>query len=186
MKKKLLSVLLVLIFVLSLIPAVFAYYEGESGFVYCSHSSTPGYCYVYDQPSSVKGKNLGRMNNFDPVTIYERVETGSSAWYYISGYNTKGEYIYGYAHDYAISYDEDRRPVSDKLVISCYHSSTSGYCYVYDQPSSVKGNNLGKMSNGKEVTYLGLSDGWYHIAGYTDKGNYVYGYIHDWAAEPVY
>lgn len=176
--KKSFAALLALIFVLALVPAALAEHET---YVDCYNEACPGYCYCYDQPSSINGHNLGRFNNGTPVTVYSR----SNGWCYVSGYNTKGAYIYGYVHYWALEDpgpdDNDISPCYSGRYVDCHHSACPGYCYVYDQPSSTRGNNLGRFNNGTRVDVYDYVNGWYYVSGYNSKGAYIYGYVHDWA-----
>ena len=196
MKKKVFASLLALIFVLALLP-VTALASHET-YVRCYNSACPGYCYVYDQPSSMTGNNLGRFNNGTYVTVYGR----SNGWCYVSGYNTKGSFIYGYVHYWALSdpgYDDGDFHTgdanrgssysydSDPMVINCSHPKCPGYCYCYDTPDSMNSRNLGRFNNGTYVTkydYVNNNQGgWYYVSGYNTKGQFIYGYIHEWSAD---
>ena len=185
MKKKVFVLLLTLVCLLTLLPAVGSASSDET-YVECYHEKCPGYCYVYDQPDSINGRNLGRMNNGTRVSKYNYVSNNQGGWVYISGYNTKGAFIYGYVHSWSL-HDSTIQPTGSPSgrYVDCYHEKCPGYCYVYDQPDSVNGRNLGRMNNGTRVsTYNYVSNnqgGWYYISGYNTKGAFIYGYVHSWS-----
>ena len=180
MKKRVISLILSLIFVLLLVPSVLA---SESYVIECYDSECNGFCYVYDSPSTTSGKNLGRFDNGTYITYYRT--TGS--WFYVSGYTTKNKKVYGYIHDFAAVPEAEypRGHASNVYVIDCYAPDCPGYCYVYDRPSSVDGDNLGRFNNGTEVTYVGKSGLWYKVKGVTTRGKTITGYIHNYSAVPA-
>ena len=100
MKKKCISLLLTALILIMLVP-VAAMADQDYYRIECYHEKCPGYCYVYDKPDSMNGRNLGRMNNGTIVAQYDYVSNNQGGWYYIGGYNTKGAYIYGYIHSWS-------------------------------------------------------------------------------------
>lgn len=61
----------------------------------------------------------------------------------------------------------------------------NGYCYLYDQPSDVYGNNLGRHNNGElvEVIEYDTRNGGYYLV---RCSNGKIGYIHGYALLPLY
>lgn len=53
------------------------------------------YSYIYDQPSSINGKNLGRVNDGQYVYVYRLSE--NAKWAYCE-YSAPGKTIKGYIH----------------------------------------------------------------------------------------
>ena len=187
--KKRIAILLVLITVLAMIPVAAS--AEEDYVIHCTHEKCPGYRYVYDEPDSMYSRNLGRMNNGTHVTYYRYTSNNQGGWYYISGCNTKGAYIYGYIHSWSAepsgSGRQDPVPPSNEYetTVYCTHEKCPGYCYVYDSPDSMYRRNLGRMNNGTRVTVYNYTSnnqgGWYYISGYNTKGAFIYGYVHSWS-----
>lgn len=68
-------------------------------------------------------------------------------------------------------------------VVESFHPN--GYCYLYDQPSDVYGQNLGRHNNGELVEVIGYNSsngGYYHVI----CSNGKVGYIHEYALRPIY
>ena len=180
MKKRYLSMLLALITLVMLFPL--SVLATETYVVEVYNEGSTGFTYVYDQPDSNKGTNIGKFTTGTYITVYRT--TGK--WLYVSGTTNAGKKVYGYisaANAVPESEYPSRQP-QDVYVINCYNAACPGYCYVYDQPGAYNGKNLGRFNNGTEVTYLGKSGQWYKVRGVTTKGKTVTGYIHDFAAVP--
>lgn len=123
-----------------------------------------GYCYLYDQPSSVNGRNLGQYDN--------------GAWIEALDWNADTTYAYVSTCDGQVGY---MRKTSLSSVEQCYDiafvnsTNPNGYCYLYDQPSSVNGTNLGQYNNGEGIIILD----WYADENYAkvytayDKTGYI-------------
>ncbi len=109
-----------------------------------------GYCYMYDQPSSVTGQNLGRYNNGDYVEMIDFYADDNYAK--VRGVTTG---TYGFIRKDCLVYEDDYKPVQFYVYVNS--TDPYGYCYQYDQPSSITGNNLGRHDNGERV---GVID-WY-------------------------
>ena len=136
--KKVIAFLLLTITVLSLLPSVLADYG-----TYTVQSYSPnGYCYLYDRPSSVNGRNLGRLENGEQVWV---ISYDSRGWYYVSCYRGTG-----YIHDYALTPGCSNTGV---YAIVC-SNSPKGYCYMYDEPSSTRGKNMGRYDNGSVIEII--------------------------------
>lgn len=142
MKKRLLALALLSVLLLTLAPQALAYSYSDSYPEYVVESFEPnGYCYLYDKPSDVHGKNLGRHENGEIVKVigYEH-----SGWYFVICSNEKT----GYVHDYVL------RPYAETLLrerYRVYSTEPAGYCYLYDRPSDMKGKNLGRYDNGEYI-----------------------------------
>ena len=164
--KKLVSVLLLAALIAALIPCAMA----DSIYNYSLYevrSFNPnGYCYLYDRPSSSQGRNLGRHENGELVGVIGYTDE-HGGFYYVYCANGK----YGYIH-------------ADALIAAGHYSSNEycvvaserTYCYLYDQPSSVYGRNLGRYENGEIIEILD----WYADDDYaqvrcvrTDKIGYI-------------
>ncbi|MBE5782855.1 MAG: hypothetical protein E7329_06000 [Clostridiales bacterium] len=148
--------------------AALAYSFADNYPLYIVESYQPnGYCYLYDQPSDITGRNLGRYNN--------------GAFMKVIQFNAKNGYAHvicqdgkvGYVHNYSITQymDTYRRPI-----YRIYSTSPAGYCYLYDKPSSVNGKNLGRHNNGEYVEVLDwdASDQYARVQCWKDG---KYGYI---------
>ena len=103
-----------------------------------------GYCYLYDQPSSTKGRNLGAYYN--------------GSWIDILGWNADANFAYVMTCDSEVGYmrKSSMIPLDGECYSLCYVSSTSpnGYCYLYNKPSSTEGRNLGTYYNDSPVVVL--------------------------------
>ena len=113
------------------------------------YSTTPnGYCYLYDTPSSSKGVNLGRYDNGSLVAILDWYADKNYAKVYTqdnqTGYIRKTSLVFS-CMEVIIP------PGSEVLYVG---NTPKGYCYLYDQPSSVNGRNLGRYNDGSAITVL--------------------------------
>ena len=181
MKKRILSVVLVLLTLIAVFPL--SAFASETYVVEVYNEGSTGFTYVYDTPSETKGKNMGKFTTGTYITVYRT--TGN--WLYVSGINTKNKKIYGYIRaDNAVPEDEYPKGHPENVyVVYCFNSHCPGYCYVYDKPNAVDGKNLGRINNGTEITYLGKSGKWFKIKGVNTKGKNVTGYIHNYSAVPA-
>ena len=92
MKNKLLALALLAVLLLSLVPQALAYSYSDNYPEYVIESFEPnGYCYLYDKPSDVYGRNLGRHENGEIVKVigYEH-----SGWYFVVCSNGKTGYVH--------------------------------------------------------------------------------------------
>ena len=167
MKNKLLALALLAVLLLSLAPQALAYSYSDNYPEYVIESFEPnGYCYLYDKPSDVYGRNLGRHENGGIVKVigYEH-----SGWYFVVCSNGKT----GYVHDYVLCPYEDTLHRERYRV---YSTDPAGYCYLYDRPSDMNGKNLGRYDNGE---YILIVD-WYADQVYAQvlcERTLDYGYI---------
>jgi hypothetical protein len=145
MKKRLVSVALLCALLLSLAPAALAdgysYLDSYPEYVVESYQPN-GYCYLYDKPSDVNGRNLGRHDNGEIVKVISYDQ--QHGYYFVVCSNGKT----GYIHDYALKPYEDTLKRNRYRV---YSIDPDGYCYLYDQPSDIKGKNLGRYDNGEYI-----------------------------------
>ena len=140
------------------------------------YSTNPkGYCYLYDQPSSVNGSNLGRYNNGEFIDVldwnasdsYARVycqSTGSYGYMSKNALVSEDEYQNYYNDEWNKSQSGSENSsagyhisLDDSYLYDVYYVLSMdpyGYCYLYDQPSSVNGTNLGRHNNGETVYIL--------------------------------
>ena len=66
--KKIISIVLLTALLLSLISSAMAYSYSDNYPEYYIYSTMPkGYCYLYDQPSDINGRNLGQLKNGEKV-----------------------------------------------------------------------------------------------------------------------
>ena len=142
------------------------YYDGYPEYIVQSYSPN-GYCYLYDQASSVNGKNLGRYNNGEIVKVID--------WYGGNGYAFVicANNDVGYINQNSLT---DAASASYCSTYRVYSTNPKGYCYLYDQPSSVNGRNLGRYDNGE---YIDIID-WYASDDYAKvccQSTGKYGYI---------
>ncbi len=143
MKKRLISWALLCALLLTLSPQALAYSYSDDLPEYIVESFEPnGYCYLYDKPSDVNGRNLGRHDNGEIVKViaYEQ----SAGYYFVVCSNGKT----GYIHDYAL------QPYGDTLKRTryrVYSIDPEGYCYMYDKASDINGRNMGKYTNGEYI-----------------------------------
>ena len=103
--------------------------------------SPNGYCYMYNKPSSIDGRNMGRFDNGSFVKVIEWNENGYS--YVIS---TSGKT--GYIGSKALTKYSD---TLNRPVYRVQNENGSGYCYMYNEPSSIEGRNLGRYNDGALV-----------------------------------
>lgn len=102
-----------------------------------------GYCYLYDQPSSITGRNLGRYNNGESVQVID--------WY------ASNDYAFVLCANNSVGYMSKNSLASiDAVYDTCrvYSTNPKGYCYLYDQPNSTKGKNLGRYNNGEFIDII--------------------------------
>lgn len=140
--RKIVSLLLLAVLLMALVPAALADSIYNYSLYEVASQAPNGYCYLYDQPSSTYGKNLGRHNNGEYVGVIYYTDD----WYYV--YCSDGNY--GYIHDYAL------KPVSrlgsDWYIVNS--TKPNGYCYLYSEPSSSNGRNLGRYNNGELIEII--------------------------------
>ncbi len=142
MKKKLLALALLFALLVSLAPQALAYSYSDDYPEYVVECFEPyGYCYLYDRPSDVYGRNLGRYNNGEIVKVISYEHSG---YYFVVCANGKT----GYIHDYALRPYEDTQ---DRDRYRVYSTDPAGYCYLYDRPSDMYGRNLGRYDNGEYI-----------------------------------
>jgi len=164
--KKIVSLLLLAALIAVMIPTALA----DSIFNYSLYevrSFNPnGYCYLYDQPSNVHGRNLGRHENGELVGVIAYT-SDNGGYYYV--YCANGKYGYIRAD---VLMEASHYCNNDYAVVDCEKT----YCYLYDQPSSVHGRNLGRYENGELIEILD----WYADTDYaqvrcvrTDKIGYI-------------
>lgn len=157
---------------------------GDVYVINCFNSSTPGYCYVYSEASSMNSKNLGRFDNGTEVTCLGEV----GDWLRVTGVTTKGKTVTGYIHNYAAVTYEEFYGTSDEdkyeeWVVDCT-SRNKKYCYIYDKKSSSSGKNLGTLNNGDIIYLVEYGSSWLYVKATTAKGKTVMGYIHSYCAHP--
>ena len=180
MKKKMLALILALITLLAVCPlSVFA---AETYIIENYDEGTTGFTYIYDQPSTSKGTNMGKMTTGTPVYAYREI----GEWLYVTGRTKENKKVYGYiiAEDATPEDEYPARKPQQKDNIYVIEGRDSSYCYCYDQANSVSGKNLGRFNNGYEVTYLGKKGNWYKVKGVNTKGKTITGYIHNYCAVP--
>lgn len=101
-----------------------------------------GYCYMYNKPSSIDGRNMGRFDNGSFVKVIEWDKQNGFS-YVIS---TDGKT--GYIGSKCLTKYSD---TLNRPVYRTQGSNGSGYCYMYDKPSSIDGRNLGRFDDGSLV-----------------------------------
>lgn len=140
--KKIVSLLLLAVLLAALLPTAMA----DSIFNYSLYrvmSKNPnGYCYLYSEPSSITGTNLGRHENGEYVGMIS--QTNGYCYVYCS--NGK----YGYIHDDALMRVTWVR--NPWYIVSS--TEPMGYCYLYSEASSVNGMNLGRYDNGELIEII--------------------------------
>ena len=170
MAKRLLSLALVCAALMALAPMALAdgysYLDNYPEYVVESFEPN-GYCYLYDKPSDIYGKNLGRHENGEIVKV---IAFEHSGYYFVVCSNGKT----GYIHDYALKPYEDTLKRNRYRV---YSIDPDGYCYLYDQASDIKGRNLGKYENGEYIQIVDwdASDDYAQV--YCERTK-KYGYMH--------
>lgn len=147
--RRIVSLGLLVSLLLAAMPVASAYSYYDNYPAYMVESTSPnGYCYLYDAPSDITGRNLGRHNNGEIVKVIDYY--GGNGYCFVICQNGKT----GYIHDYALTpyYETTRREV-----YRVYSTDPAGYCYLYDAPSDINGRNLGRYDNGE---YIEIVD-WY-------------------------
>ena len=197
--KKIVSIVLLAALLLSLVPQALAYSFSDHYAEYVVESQQPkGYCYLYDEPSDVYGRNLGRHDNGEIVKVIAWDEKG---YFLVVCQDEK----WGYMHDYALKFyrgqpveqGQSHQPQGQETwpaytapeysyydtkyplyVVESYEPN--GYCYLYDEPSDIYGWNLGRHNNGELVRVIrhDSSNGGYYFVICSDGKT---GYIHDYA-----
>ena len=107
-----------------------------------------GYCYLYDQPSDIDGNNLGRYNNGETVEILE--DDPINGYYLVNCSDGKVCYVHTYAVSFSFSYAQS----AASLIYWVCSTEPMGYCYLYDQPNDIDGNNLGRYDNGEQIEII--------------------------------
>ena len=135
------------------------------------------YSYIYDQPSDMKGKNLGRVDDGESVYVYYLSYSGNWTYAYCKYTTNTGRTIKGYVHFENLT--TDYRPTDGWYCIDSITPSNCNYSYIYDQPSDINGDNLGRVDDGECVYFYYVSDNgkWAYCA-YEDVGRTIKGYIH--------
>ena len=147
--KKALALALLVSLLLAALPTALAYSYYDDYPLYKVESYSPnGYCYLYDQPSDITGRNLGKHTNGEMVKVIDYY--AGNGYCFVICQNGKT----GYIHDYALTAAGETR---QREVYRVYSTEPAGYCYLYDAPSDINGRNLGKYSNGE---YIEIVD-WY-------------------------
>ena len=113
--------------------------------IYRVYSVDPaGYCYLYDAPSDVTGRNLGRYDNGEYVEIVD--------WYAsdeFAAVRCQRTDVYGYIRKTCMVPEKQYKPTELWAMVSS--QSPRGYCYLYSKPSDINGANLGRHNNGEWV-----------------------------------
>lgn len=117
---------------------------------YVIYSTNPsGYCYMYDHPSNsdYDSVNLGQFNNGEVVEMVD--------WYAGNGfaqvYSPKTR-MYGYIRQDQLVMEDNYPPVQEFAVVNS--AQPRGYCYQYDQPSDIYGQNMGRHENGEYIIII--------------------------------
>ncbi|MBR3739859.1 MAG: hypothetical protein IKN04_05275 [Clostridia bacterium] len=171
MKRRLISWALLCALLLTLAPQALAqaYSYSDDLPQYVVESFEPnGYCYLYDKPSDVNGRNLGKHENGEIVKVisYEQ----SYGYYFVVCSNGKT----GYIHDYAL------QPYGDTVKRTryrVYSIDPEGYSYLYDKPSDINGRNLGKYTNGEYIQIVDWDASEDYAAVYSERTK-KNGYMH--------
>lgn len=142
--KRIIALLLLMISLLATVPVAGAFSTYETGWYVVDCTNPNGYCYLYDQPSDIYGRNLGRYNNGAIVFAY-----GKDRGYFLVETYDDGKI--GYIHDYALRPYEEYQTTTYRV----YSTSPRGYCYMYEQPSdSDSVRNLGCYNNGAFIEVI--------------------------------
>ncbi|MGN1368550.1 MAG: SH3 domain-containing protein [Aristaeellaceae bacterium] len=182
--KRFLSLLFCLTLLLTLAAPLCASASGAGWYVVDS-DSPKGYCYLYSEPSSSKGRNLGRYDNGERVYVLDYYGGQEGKYNYCHVQTQDGKT--GYMHDYSLTryYGAAWSDNSAGWYV-VQSKEPNGYCYLYSEPSDRDGvgYNKGRHNNGEMVyviAYYGGQDG---------NNNYCYvrtlegnetGYMHDYA-----
>ncbi|MBE5787553.1 MAG: hypothetical protein E7324_08455 [Clostridiales bacterium] len=145
-----------------------AYQFSDNYPLYVVESYSPnGYCYLYDQPSSVKGRNQGRFDNGAFVKVIEYDYKDGFAFVICTNGKT------GYMNNQCIT---PYRDTNARQMYKVYSVEPAGYCYLYDQPSDIKGRNMGRYDNGQfmEVVDWDASEDFARVLTWKDN---KYGYV---------
>ena len=137
-RKKTAALILVLAAFLTVCSvAAAANYNDTSLPLYVVESFSPnGYCYLYAKASDTS-TNQGDHQNGE----YVRLIRNEGNWCHVVCSNGRD----GYIRSSCLT------PAADTVTRDIYRvfsSSPKGYCYMYDQPSDIKGRNLGQYNNG--------------------------------------
>lgn len=121
------------------------YSQTTNRILYRVYSTQPaGYCYMYDQPSDIYGRNMGRYDN---GAIFQIVDwDASDVFAKVRGWN---DGKYGYVRKTSMVLASENTPYDNVAYVDSYQPM--GYCYLYDRPSSIKGVNLGRHNNGETI-----------------------------------
>ncbi|MCI5565918.1 MAG: hypothetical protein MR400_09570 [Clostridiales bacterium] len=135
---------------------------------YRVYSTNPaGYCYLYDQPSDIKGRNLGRYDN---GAYFEMIDWYADDTYAQVRAESTGKY--GYVRKTCLVRADSYKPAQAYAYVDS--TSPNGYCYLYDQPSDIYGNNLGRYNNGAVVMIIDWNADTTYAKVETSKGKIGY------------
>ena len=173
--KKILAFALALVTALTLASAAFAYSWYDDTYpLYMVESYEPnGYCYLYDRPSSIDGRNLGRYDNGAYVRV---IWNNGDGWYYVVCTDGKE----GYIHSWALT---PATVTSGRETYVVSSLAPKGYCYMYDQPSDIYGTHLGRYDDGELIEIVE----WYASEDYAQvmsPRTGKYGYIRKTCLQP--
>ena len=124
--------------------------EGCYDLAFVNSTKPNGYCYLYDRPSSVNGTNLGQYNNGEGIIILDWYADENYAKVYTAYDKT------GYIRKACLSFNWEDAGEGGMTDGEIYYvgGTPKGYCYLYDQPSSVSGRNLGRYNDGSAIEML--------------------------------
>ncbi len=124
--------------------------EGCYDLAFVNSTKPNGYCYLYDRPSSVNGTNLGQYNNGERIIILDWYADENYAKVYTAYDQT------GYIRKACLSFNWEDAGDDGMIDGEAYYvgGTPKGYCYMYDQPSSVNGRNLGRYNDGSVIYML--------------------------------
>ena len=141
------------------------------------------YSYIYDKSSSMNGNNLGRVNDGEQVYVYyAKTGEASKVWAYCAYYSA-GRTIKGFIRYENLSVYPPVAPTQGPTLgwyyVDTVYPSGYTYSYIYDQPSSINGKNLGRVNDGQYVYVYRLSENakWAYCE-YSAPGKTIKGYIH--------
>lgn len=103
-----------------------------------------GYCYLYDRPSDIKGKNLGKYVNGEYIKIIDWDADKTFAQVFCERTEE-----YGYIRKTCLVKESEYKPLDFYALIDS--TEPKGYCYLYSEPSDIYGSNRGPRYNGEWV-----------------------------------
>ena len=155
MKRFLVLALCLVTLLISVLPVTaLAYSYDYNNPSYESYTVTSPYeggiIYLYDQPTTSFGKNLGEYNNGTIVKVID-LHAADNMYMVICP-----DGRVGYMRNDWLTLTSKMENTDDNLYV-VFSVSPAGYCYMYDRPSSSEGKSLGQYDNFEFIQIIDMN-----------------------------